>query len=200
MPNKEPKFLVDLKNRVFLSAKPHQDIIDENGLDPSGYDNYFKGWVIDAKGKFWVDQIEDLVFRYWDQARLAFRALVDGEWLTRSSKLYAIVNGSDQSAGTVADILGGAAGPFADRHIGKAMSVNLGSAALKAGTAFKITSTLRIAPNRYIGKNTIGHLVRDVRSPRPKTLPIRWEKTVDGYKKKIAGTVESVDVRILLPK
>jgi hypothetical protein len=90
MASKEPKFLVDLRNRVFLSAKPHQDIIDENGLDPSGYDNYFKGWVTNLTAKFWVDQFEDLVFRYWEQARLAFKALVDGDWLARTSKTYAI--------------------------------------------------------------------------------------------------------------
>ncbi len=199
MTNKEPKFLVDLKNRVFLSAKPHQDIIDENGLDPAGYDNYFKGWVTDLKAKFWVDHMEDLVFRYWDQARMAFRALVDGEWLTKASKLYAIVNGRDENAGTVADILGGALGPFADKHIGTAKNLDL-KGYLKAGQLFRIRTTLRIASNRYIWKDTQGRLVRDVRNAHPKTLPIRWEKTVDGLKKKGSGTVQSVDVRILLPR
>lgn len=197
--NKEPKFLVDLKNRVFLSAKPHQDIIDENGLDPAGYDNYFKGWVTDAKAKFWVDHFEDLVFRYWDQARQAFRALVDGKWLSKSSKLFAIVNGRDQPAGIVADILGGAASSFADAHIGTAKSLDL-KGSLKAGQLFRIRTTLRIGPNRYLWKDTQGRLVRDATSKHPKTLPIRWEKTVDGYKKKGPGTVQSVDVRILLPR
>jgi hypothetical protein len=199
MANKEPKFLVDLKNRVFLSAKPHQDIIDENDLDPAGYDNYFKGWVTDAKAKFWVDHLEDLVFRYWDQARMAFRALVDGEWLTRTSKLYAIVNGRDEAAGVVADVLGGGASAFADSLIGTAKNLDL-KGHLKAGQLFRIRTTLRIGPNRFLWKDTPGRLVRDVRNAHPRTLPIRWERTVDGFKKKAAGTVQSVDVRILLPR
>jgi len=199
--NKEPKFLVDIRNRVYLSAKPHQDIIDENGLDPAGYDNYFKGWVTNGQAKFWVDQLEDLVFRYWDQARLAFKALVDGEWLTRQSKTYAIEHGSDKFAGVVSDYLSASTyGSFADKHIGKAMSVVLGKESLKAGTTFKLVSTLRISSNRYIPKGATGILVRDVRGAKPKKLALRWDKTVSGFKKPMAGTLQPVDVRILLPK
>jgi hypothetical protein len=105
---KQPKFLVDLKNRVFVSEKPHQDIIDENGLDPAGYDNYFKGWVYDKDAKVWVEQVNDLVFRYWDQAKVGFKRLVEEGLLSPSSRTIAVVDRREEKAGTVATSWGSA--------------------------------------------------------------------------------------------
>ncbi len=195
--SKQPKFLVDLKNRVFVSEKPHQDIIDDNGLDPSGYDNYFKGWVFGSDAKVWVEQMEDLAFRYWDQARVGFRKLVSDKLLTPKSRTFAIVNHSDCLAGTVADFLGLSQTAFTDARIGKEVMLDI-FPKLTAGSKFRLRSTLRIGANRYLPRNVVGTLLRPVKGHPPK-LSIRWAQSVSGTHHRMAAVTQAVDVRILLP-
>jgi hypothetical protein len=196
-PSKQPKFLVDLKNRVFVSEKPHQEIIDDNGLDPAGYDNYFKGWVNGSDAKVWVEQVEDVVFRYWDQARVGFKELVSEKLLTPRSRTYAVVNNSDKPIGTVADFLGGKTlSAFANNQIGVSTAAFL-PGKIKAGSLFRLRSTLRIGPNRYLPRDTVGKLLKDVKGQPPKYL-LRWARSISGNHRPMAAISYAVDARILL--
>jgi hypothetical protein len=196
-PFKQPKFLVDLKNRVFVSEKPHQDIIDDNGLDPSAYDNYFKGWVYGPDAKVWVEQMEDLAFRYWDQARVGFKKLVAEDILTPRSKTYAIVNHADRLAGTVADFIGLSQTAFTDARIGKEVMLDI-LPKLSVGAKFRLRSTMRISANRYLQRNVVGKLVKPVKGHPPK-LSIRWDHSMSGAHRRMGAVTQAVDVRILLP-
>jgi len=196
-PNKQPKFLVDLKQRVYLSEKPHQDIIDEYGLDPAAYDNYFKGWVNTPDAKVWVEQIEDLAFRYWDQAKVGFRKLVAEGLLTPRSKTYAVVNNSDKLAGTVADFLGKTVSTFADNRLGRPAYADI-LPGLKAGARFRLLSTVRVGKDRYLPRGVEGRLLRNVQGHPPR-LAIRWAQSVSGSHRVKAALTENVDLRVLLP-
>jgi hypothetical protein len=196
-PNPQPKFLVDLKQRVFLSDKPHQDIIDEHGLDPAGYDNYFKGWVNGHDAKVWVEQVEDLAFRYWDQARTGFRKLVSEKILTPRSRTIAVVNNSDRTAGTVADFLGLSNAAYADAKLGRPAYADL-LPGLKAGAKFRLLSTVRIGTDRYLPRGVEGRLLKDVKGHPPR-LEVRWAKSVSGTNRPKAAVSQAMDVRVLLP-
>ncbi len=103
---KEVKFLVDLAQHTYISEKSHQEIIGRAGLNPSGFDNYLKGWVkSDGTIKIWVESIEDIVFRYWDQIKLGFRLLIKENLTRKKSKLYAIVNRVERYAGIIQDFM-----------------------------------------------------------------------------------------------
>lgn len=195
--SKQPKFLVDLKNRVFVSEKPHQDIIDEQGLDPAGYDNYFKGWIFDTDAKVWVEQIQDLVFRYWDQAKVGFQYLVDQKLLSPSSRTIAVVDRRDEPAGMVADFLGLNHETFANKRLGKVAAMNLRPYS-KAGTRFRLLTNVRIGHDRYLPKDTEGRLLKDVYG-RPPVLWIRWSHSMSGTHKPKSAVSYQVDPRVLLP-
>lgn len=194
---KQPKFLVDLKNRVFLSEKPHQDIIDDNGLDPAGYDNYFKGWVYEKDAKVWVEQVEDLVFRYWDQAKVGFAKLVEQGLLSPSSKTIAVVDRRDTPAGKVADFLGMNQGAFADARLGRMAYADL-KPNFKAGMRFRLNATVRVARDRYLPRGVEGKLLKDLHG-HPPVIWIRWARTQSSAHKPKAALSYSVDPRILLP-
>ena len=195
--NKQPKFLVDLKNRVYLSDKPHQDIIDENGLDPAGYDNYFKGWVYESDAKVWVEQIEDLVYRYWDQAKVGFKKLVDETILTPASRAIAVVDRHDRPAGTVGDFLGLSHGAFADNRLGHAAFSDI-RPGYKAGARFRLTATVRIGPDRYLLRGVEGKLLKDIHGHPPQAI-VRWARTASGALRPKSAISHPVDMRILLP-
>jgi hypothetical protein len=195
--NKQPKFLVDLKNRVFVSDKPHQDIIDEQGLDPAGYDNYFKGWIYERDAKIWVEQVQDLVFRYWDQAKVGFKHLVDEKLLSSSSRTIAVVDRHDQPAGTVADFLGLSHDVFADKRLGKLTYGDI-HPNYKAGARFKLNTMVRIGRDRYLPKNVEGRLLKDVHG-HPPVIWVRWSRSVSGTLKPKAAVSYQVDPRVLLP-
>jgi hypothetical protein len=102
----EIKFLVDLEKHTYISDKAHQEIIDHAGLNPAGYDNYLKGWVKrDGTIKIWVETMEDLAFRYWEQIKMAFGLLLKEDVVSQASRTYAVVNRVERFAGKVEDFL-----------------------------------------------------------------------------------------------
>ena len=53
----------------------------------------------------WVENIEDLVFRYWDQIKLGFKLLIKEKITNKNAKTYAIVNRIERFAGLVQNFI-----------------------------------------------------------------------------------------------
>jgi hypothetical protein len=196
----EQKFLVDLQDHIYISSKAHQIIIDEHHLDPAGYDNYAKGWITaEPKIKVWVEQFEDLVFRYWDQLRVAFRHLLRKKLVTSNCKLYAIVNHTDCLAGTIHNFLHPKdSASWIARYGTKSLALNLSQAPFPKDTSFKTLFTIRLKKNLYLSKNTTGKLL--ISTPRfHRKLKIRFEKSMTGLYQKKPAVIATLDRRVLLP-
>jgi hypothetical protein len=195
----EKKFLVDLQSNTFISDKAHQEIIDRAGLNPSGYDNYLKGWVKpDGTIKIWVETIEDIVFRYWDQLKLGMRVLMGENLIHRQNKIFAIVNRVERFAGMVKDLLtSGSKDAYFDKKLGHAIQF-YGHVGLTQGSEVMLLANYRVKPNHYIYAGTRGNIVYTARS-NAKRVRVVWQQSASGYKKPRGRVTLLTDLRIVVP-
>lgn len=194
---REMKFLVDLEKHTYISEKAHQEIIDLAGLQPSGYDNYLKGWVrADGTIKIWVETMEDIVFRYWEQLKLALRTL-RGENLTKQqSKTYAVVNRVERFAGLVNDFMQARSKQaFFDEQMGYAVHF-YGQPKVVKGSEVILLVNYRLAPHQYLLAGTRGKVLAPAGSQARK-LRVKWSESSNGYKKRRPGVAMLTDRRLL---
>lgn len=194
---KEKKFLVDLEKHTYISEKSHQEIIDMAGLKPSGYDNYLKGWIkSDGTIKVWVESLEDIVFRYWDQLKLAFKILIKQELTKKNAKTFAIVNRIERFAGTVKDFLEQKnKGAFYEQKVGYAVQF-YGQPVMEKNSNVLMLVNYKITPDHYILAGTKGKIVNRANSSAKK-VRVKWKSSVSGYMKN-RGSVEMLLDRRLL--
>ncbi|MEW6516146.1 MAG: hypothetical protein AB1439_04490 [candidate division FCPU426 bacterium] len=194
---KEMKFLVDLQQHTYISDKSHQEIIDRAKLNPAGYDNYLKGWVKnDGTIKVWVETIEDIVFRYWDQLKMAVRTLIQERLTRREAKAYAIVNRVERFAGVVDSFLGGRSKQvYFENQLGYTVQF-YGQMRVKAGSSVLLLVNYRLQPNRYLIAGTRGKVLAEAGS-RAKRLRVRWIASHNGYQKPRGSVVLLTDRRLL---
>lgn len=194
---KEMKFLVDLEKHTYISEKAHQEIIDHAGLNPAGYDNYLKGWVRrEGTIKLWVENIEDVVFRYWDQIKLAFRALVKENLTRPEAKTYAVVNRVERFAGVVNEFLANKSkNQYFENQLGYVVHF-FGQARVPKGREVMLLVNYKLDGGRYLLAGTRGKLVVPA-SSAAKRLKVRWGNTVNAYHK-ARGSVELLTDRRIL--
>lgn len=194
---KEIKFLVDLEKHTYISDRSHQEIIDQAGLNPAGYDNYLKGWVKrDGTIKLWVETIEDVAFRYWDQIKLGFKQLVREKLTEEGAKAFAIVNRVERFAGRVSDFLKlQSKGQYFEDKLGYVVHFS-GQPKVEKGSEVLLLVNLKIAEQRYVLAGTRGRVTATAGS-RNKRLRVRWKATTSGYMKPMAGTEMLVDRRLV---
>lgn len=194
---KEKKFLVDLERHTYISEKSHQEIIDLAGLKPSGYDNYLKGWVkADGTIKVWVESLEDIVFRYWSQMKIAFRLLLKEDLTKNNAKTYAIVNRIERFAGVVKDFMHQKnKQQFYEDKIGYAIQ-HYGQPAMEKNTNVMLLVNYKINADRYILAGTKGKIVSKA-TGSSKKIRIKWKNSVSGYMKTRAGLEMLTDRRLI---
>lgn len=194
---KEKKFLVDLERHTYISEKSHQEIIDMAGLKPSGYDNYLKGWIkSDGTIKVWVESLEDIVFRYWDQLKLAFKILIKEDLTKKNAKTFAIVNRIERFAGVVKDFLEHKnKDAFYEQKIGYAVQF-YGQPVMEKNSNVLMLVNYKITPDHYILAGTKGKIVNRS-SGSAKKVRVKWKTSVNGYMKN-KGSVEMLLDRRLL--
>ena len=194
---KDKKFLVDLQKHTYISDKSHQEIIDLAGLHPGGYDNYLKGWIKrDGTLKIWVETIEDVVFRYWDQMKLAVRQLIREQLTEERAKTYALVNRIERFAGRVRDfVLIKNREQYFETQLGYTVHF-YGLPAVTAGSRVMMQANLRVDGNRYLMAGTRGRVVRGG-GARAKRLRVKWQGTHSGLMKPRAGVELLTDRRLL---
>ncbi len=194
---REIKFLVDLERHTYISDKSHQEIIDQAGLPPTGYDNYLKGWVRrDGTIKLWVETIEDVVFRYWDQIKLAFSHLVKEKITAYEAKTYALVNRVERYAGLVRDFLASRSQKqYFENQLGYVVHF-YGQPKIARGAEVMLLVNFKLPGNQYILAGTRGKVL--VPAGRlAKGLRVRWSRTVNGYHKARGRRDLLVDRRLL---
>jgi hypothetical protein len=194
---KEIKFLVDLQKHTYISDKSHQEIIDLAGLNPAGYDNYLKGWVkADGTIKLWVETIEDVVFRYWDQIKLGFKTLVARNLTGEKARIYAIVNRVERFAGTVKDFMRlRSKETYFEDKLGYVVHF-AGRPTVSKGAEVLLLVNWRVAPDRYLMAGTRGR-VRTGAGARAKSLRVRWQKSVNGVFRRQGGVERLTDRRLI---
>lgn len=194
---KEMKFLVDLQQHTYISDKSHQEIIDRAKLSPAGYDNYLKGWVKnDGTIKVWVETIEDIVFRYWDQLKIAFRTLLQERLTKREAKTFAIVNRVERFAGVVDNFLGGRSkNVYFENQLGYTVQF-YGQMRVKPGSSVIMLVNYRLERNRYLTAGTRGKVLAEAGS-RAKRLRVRWQTSHNGYQKPRGSVILLTDRRLL---
>jgi len=194
---KEIKFLVDLQNHTYISEKSHQEIIDCAGLNPAGYDNYLKGWVKnDGTIKLWVETIEDIVFRYWDQIKLGFRLLLKERLTKKQAKTYAIVNRIERYAGIVQNFVETRnKTDYFEEQLGYAVQF-YGQPKVPKGSTVMLLVNYKVDKNRYIFAGTRGKVLAAAGS-QAKKLRVKWNKSHSGIMKSRGGIVLLTDRRIL---
>ncbi len=195
--SRDKKFLVDLEKHTYISDKSHQEIIDRAGLHPGGYDNYLKGWVKqDGTIKLWVENIEDVVFRYWDQIKLAFRLMLKEQLTSRQAKTFAIVNRIERFAGKVHDFLATRSkNEYFENQLGYAVHF-YGQPKIPKGSPVMLLVNYKLPRNRYLLAGTRGRLLAAAGS-RARHLRVKWQKTRDGYMRSRGGVVLLTDRRLL---
>jgi Tfp pilus assembly protein PilZ len=193
----EIKFLVDLEKHTYISDKAHQEIIDHAGLNPAGYDNYLKGWVKkDGTIKIWVETIEDLAFRYWDQIKLAFSMLMKEEVISRNSKTYAVVNRVDRFAGKVQDFLiSSSKNQYFENQLGYAVHL-YGQPKIAKGSDVLMLVNFKLEEKRYVLAGTRGKVITPA-GAQAKKLRVKWQNTVNGNMQHGRGVEVLVDRRLL---
>ncbi len=193
----ELKFLVDLEKHTYISDKAHQEIIDHAGLNPAGYDNYLKGWVKkDGTIKIWVETIEDLAFRYWDQLKLAFSMLLKEQVVSEGSKTYAVVNRVDRFAGKVEDFLSFAnKNQYFENQLGYAIHLS-GHPKISKGTEVMLLVNYKLTQNQYVLAGTRGKILASA-GAQAKKLRVRWQTTVNGYMQPGKSTEILTDRRLV---
>ncbi len=194
---KEMKFLVDLQNHTYISEKSHQEIIDLARLAPAGYDNYLKGWVkADGTIKVWVESIEDIVFRYWDQIKLGFSLLVKEKITKKQAKTYAIVNRIERYAGVVNNFLATRSkNKYFEDQLGYAIQF-YGQPKIAKNSSVMLLVNYKADKNRYIFAGTRGKVVATAGS-QAKKLRVKWSVSHSGIMKKRGGIELLTDRRIL---
>lgn len=194
---KEIKFLVDLQRHTYISDRSHQEIIDHAGLDPAGYDNYLKGLVrADGTIKLWVETVEDVVFRYWDQIKLAFRTLVDRRMTAETARIYAIVNRVERFAGTVKDFLRTRTQrAFFEDKLGYVVHF-AGQPTVAKGTEVMLLVNWRVAPDRYLLAGTRGRVLASA-GVRARSLRIHWRSSASGVHRRLGGVERLTDRRLV---
>ncbi len=194
---KEMKFLVDLQSHTYISDKSHQEIIDFAGLNPAGYDNFLKGWVKnDGTIKVWVETIEDIVFRYWDQIKLGFRVLMKERLTRKEAKAYAIVNRVERFAGNVKQFLGTRnKNEYFENQLGYAVQF-YGQLKVSKGSQVMMLVNYKIDKNRYIFAGTRGRILVPA-SNQAKKMRVKWQSSSNGYLKSRGGVELLTDRRIL---
>jgi hypothetical protein len=193
----EVKFLVDLQKHTYISEKSHQEIIDQAGLNPAGYDNYLKGWVkSDGTIKLWVETIEDVALRYFDQIKLAFRILIKENLTKTSAKTYAIVNRIDRFAGAVRDFLNTSKREqYFDKKLGLAVHF-YGKTSVAKGQPVVLLVNYKMTGNRYLLAGTRGQVMTGG-SSAAKRLRIKWVRSVSGLMKPMSGVTLLTDRRFI---
>jgi hypothetical protein len=193
----EIKFLVDLEKHTYISDKAHQEIIDRAGLSPSGYDNYLKGWVKkDGTIKIWVETIEDLAFRYWDQIKLAFATLLKERVVSENSKTYAVVNRVERFAGKVEDFLDiSNKMQYFEKQLGYAVHL-YGQPKIAKGSEVLMLVNLKLDRQRYVLAGTRGTVLASA-GPAAQRLRIKWKSSVSGLMKAGRGVELLTDRRLL---
>lgn len=194
---KEVKFLVDLAKHTYISEKSHQEIIDRAGLNPAGFDNYLKGWVrSDGTIKIWVESIEDIVFRYWDQIKLGFRLLIKENLTWKKSKLYAIVNRVERYAGIIRDfMITRSKQAYFDKKIGYAVHF-YGQPKVAKGRPVILLVNYKLGANHYVFAGTKGKILVPA-SGRAKRIRVKWLSSSSGYMKTRSGVELLTDRRLL---
>ena len=193
----EIKFLVDLSNHTYISEKSHQEIIDQVGLNPSGFDNYLRGWVKpDGKIKIWVENAEDIVFRYWDQIKQGFKSLVKEKLVDNAFKIYAIVNRLERYTGKVKDYLASKSKEkFLEDKLGYVTYLHGQPKIVKGQTVIMLVN-YRFETNKYVLAGTKGKIISPNGS-EAKRLKVKWQYTRDGYMKKKSSAELAIDRRLL---
>jgi hypothetical protein len=193
----EIKFLVDLERHTYISDKSHQEMINQAGLNPAGYDNFLKGWVRrDGTIKLWVETIEDVVFRYWDQIKLAFGHLMKEKITTYDARTYAIVNRVERFAGKVQDFMRTRSkNTFFENQLGYVVHF-YGQPKVASGSEVMLLVNYKLAANRYLVAGTRGRIVT-ASGRQAKRLRVRWSGTINGYHKARGGTEILIDRRLL---
>ncbi|MBN1596089.1 hypothetical protein JW933_09210 [candidate division FCPU426 bacterium] len=194
---KEMKFLVDLQHHTYISEKSHQEIIDLAGLNPGGYDNYLKGWVkSDGTIKLWVETIEDIVFRYWDQIKLGFKTLIKEKMTKKQSKTYAIVNRIERYAGVVQNFVStrNKVDYFEDQ-LGYAIQFYGQPKVHKHSTVMMLVN-YKVNGNRYIFAGTRGKVMVPA-SGQAKKIRIKWSASHNGLMKPKGAIALLTDRRLL---
>ncbi|MCK5218121.1 hypothetical protein KAR10_01285 [bacterium] len=194
---KEVKFLVDLAKHTYISEKSHQEIIDRAGLNPAGFDNYLKGWVkSDGTIKIWVENIEDIVFRYWDQIKLGFNLLIKEKLTRKKSRLYAIVNRVERYAGVIQDfMLNRSKQSYFDKKIGFAVHF-YGQPKVTKGRPVIMLVNYKLTGNHYIFAGTKGRVLVSAAS-QAKRIRVKWLGSSTGYMKTRGGVELLTDRRLL---
>lgn len=194
---REMKFLVDLEKHTYISEKAHQEIIDHAGLNPAGYDNYLKGWVKrEGTIKLWVENIEDVVFRYWDQIKLAFRALLKEKLTQPQARAYAIVNRVERFAGVVQEFLTRKnKNTYFENQLGYVVHF-FGEGKMPKGREVLMLVNYKLNGQRYLLAGTRGKLMTPA-AANAKRIRVRWSNTYNGYHK-ARGSVELLTDRRLL--
>jgi hypothetical protein len=194
---REIKFLVDLEKHTYISDKSHQEIIDLAHLNPAGYDNYLKGWVKrDGTIKLWVETIEDLAFRYWDQIKLALKQLIKEDLTSQQAKTFAIVNRVERFAGVVRDFLALASkNRYFEDKLGYVVHFS-GQPKLAKGSEVLLLVNLKVADNRYVLTGARGKVLVSAGS-QAKRLRIKWKSTTNGIMRPQSGLEMLVDRRLV---
>jgi len=193
---REKKFLVDLEQHTYISEKSHQEIIDLAGLNPAGYDNYLKGWVkTDGTIKIWVETIEDLAFRYWDQIKLCFRLLVKQQLTAQEKKTFAIVNRTERFAGMVRDFMGAKQLAYFEEKLGYAVHFS-GQPKVAKGSRVVMLVNYKVDPGHYIFAGTHGTVLAPA-TAAAKRLRVKWQVAKNGLMKPKGSLELLTDRRIL---
>lgn len=194
---REMKFLVDLQNHTYISEKSHLEIIDQAKLSPAGYDNYLKGWVKnDGTIKLWVETIEDLVFRYWDQIKLGFHLLIKEKLTKREAKTYAIVNRIERFAGNVRHFLElGNRNKYLENQLGYAIQF-YGQPKVAKNSKVILLVNYKVDKNRFLLAGTRGSVLSGAGS-LAKKLRVRWQASRSGLLKPRGPIVLLMDRRTL---
>jgi hypothetical protein len=194
---KEKKFLVDLEKHTYISEKSHQEIIDFAGLNPGGYDNYLKGWVkSDGTIKIWVETIEDMAFRYWDQIKLCFKILVKQNLTRQEAKTFAIVNRTERFAGVVKDFLLTAnKHTFFEDQLGYAVHF-YGQPKVAKGSKVVMLVNYKVDAQHFVFAGTHGVVLAPA-GAAAKRLRIRWQNSKSGIMKP-KGSVELLTDRRII--
>jgi hypothetical protein len=176
----EIKFLVDLEKHTYISDKAHQEIIDHAGLNPAGYDNYLKGWVKrDGTIKIWVETMEDLAFRYWEQIKMAFGLLLKEDVVSQASRTYAVVNRVERFAGKVEDFLAcSSRNQYFENQLGYAIHL-YGQPKIDKGTDVLLLVNYKCKEGQYLLAGTRGKTLAAA-GGQAKRLRIKWQRSVNG--------------------
>lgn len=150
----------------------------------------------DGTIKIWVETIEDLAFRYWDQIKLAFSLLLKEKVTRKDAKTFAVVNRVDRFAGLVQDFLATSSrNQYFENQLGYAVHF-YGQPKVNQGSEVLMLVNYKLENQRYLLAGTRGKVVQAA-GPQARRLRVKWRATMNGTMKSMRGVELLTDRRLL---